>query len=246
MLPEHFLPVASVPSTAVCWPSRCLSRCDEHSVWHAPGPRNAESRFRSSMASRAVAGVGSVGLRQRSLLARSPSPSYCWLPPACSFAPSSTWRHCHQGFNPNGVMIAKASLDDARFPRSRNFPKAFGRKHDRHASDSRSAKCRSRIGLPYERALNDGVTLSDGKEAGQQDAADVAYVTPGYFDTLQMPLLAGRMFTDTDGPTAQHVAVVNQAFARKFYGGTNPIGRFINKDTRSWAKSRTFRFLRPV
>jgi hypothetical protein len=27
------------------------------------------------------------------------------------------------------------------------------------------------------------------------------------------------------------VAVVNQAFARKFYGGTNPIGRFINKDT---------------
>ena len=46
-----------------------------------------------------------------------------------------------------------------------------------------------------------------------------------------MPLLAGRVFTDSDGPTAQHVAVVNQAFARKFYGGTNPIGRFINKDT---------------
>ena len=31
--------------------------------------------------------------------------------------------------------------------------------------------------------------------------------------------------------TAQHVAVVNQAFARKFYGGTNPVGRYINKDT---------------
>ena len=87
------------------------------------------------------------------------------------------------------------------------------------------------LSLPYERALNDGVTLSDGKEAGQQDGTDVVYVTPGYFDTLQMPVLAGRDFTDADGPTAQHVAVVNQAFARKFYGGTNPVGRYINKDT---------------
>src|SRR5207253_1053239 len=42
---------------------------------------------------------------------------------------------------------------------------------------------------------------------------------------------AGRVFTEADGPNAQHVAVVNQAFARKFYGGTNPVGRYINKDT---------------
>jgi hypothetical protein len=46
-----------------------------------------------------------------------------------------------------------------------------------------------------------------------------------------MPLLAGRAFTDADGPNAQHVAVVNQFFARKFYGGTNPVGRYVNKNT---------------
>jgi ABC-type antimicrobial peptide transport system permease subunit len=85
--------------------------------------------------------------------------------------------------------------------------------------------------LPYERALNDMVTLSDGKEAGHQDGTDVVYVTPGYFETLQMPVLAGRVFTDADGPNAQRVAVVNRAFARKFYGGTNPVGRYVNKDT---------------
>ena len=49
------------------------------------------------------------------------------------------------------------------------------------------------LSLPYERTLNSGVTLSDGKEAGQQDGTDVVYVTPGYFGTLQMPLLAGRV-----------------------------------------------------
>jgi len=59
-------------------------------------------------------------------------------------------------------------------------------------------------------------------KSGQQTGQDVVYVTPGYFDTLQMPVLAGRVFTDADGPTAQHVAVVNQAFARKFYGEPIP------------------------
>jgi len=44
-------------------------------------------------------------------------------------------------------------------------------------------------------------------------------------------VLAGRAFTVADGPNAQRVAVVNHAFARKFYGGTNPVGRYINKDT---------------
>jgi len=83
--------------------------------------------------------------------------------------------------------------------------------------------------LPYESTLNDRVTLSDGKEAGRQDGTDVVYVTPGYFDALQMPLLAGRNFTDADGPNTQRVAVVNQAFARRFYDGSNPVGRYLNK-----------------
>jgi hypothetical protein len=46
-----------------------------------------------------------------------------------------------------------------------------------------------------------------------------------------MPLLAGRAFTEADGPEAQPVAVVNHAFVRKFYGGDSPVGRYINQDT---------------
>ena len=98
------------------------------------------------------------------------------------------------------------------------------------------------LSLPYERALNDGVTLSDGKEAGQQDGTDEVYVTLGYFETLQMPVLAGRTFTDADGPTAQHVAVVNRAFARKFYGEPTPLAVTSTKTRRSWARSPTFPF----
>jgi hypothetical protein len=41
----------------------------------------------------------------------------------------------------------------------------------------------------------------------------------------------GRSFTDADGPDSQHVAIVNQTFARKFFHGTSPIGRYVDKDT---------------
>jgi predicted permease len=50
------------------------------------------------------------------------------------------------------------------------------------------------------------------------------WVSPGYFETMQIPLLAGRDFNTRDTPTSPHVAIVNQAFVRKYLGGANPIG----------------------
>ena len=88
------------------------------------------------------------------------------------------------------------------------------------------------LGLPYERHLNSGTTLSDGKEAGQQVMTGETYVTPDYFAALQIPILMGRSFTDADGPEAQSVAIVNQTFARKFFHGTDPVGRYLDKKTR--------------
>ena len=128
-------------------------------------------------------------------------------------------------------MTARASLDDVRYHDAAAFRKLL--------SGSTSAMLRipgvqhSAVGLslPYERALNDGVTLSDGKEAGQQVMTAEVYVTPDYFATLQIPVLEGRTFTDADGPDTQPVAMVNQTFARKFFHGTNPVGRYVNKNT---------------
>ena len=40
--------------------------------------------------------------------------------------------------------------------------------------------------------------------------------------------MAGRDFNQTDTPTSPRVAIVNEAFAHKFMGGANPLGRIIN------------------
>ncbi len=54
-----------------------------------------------------------------------------------------------------------------------------------------------------------------------------ATISPGYFDVLGIPLLNGRDFTEQDTPKTAPVAIVNQTFARRFYGGADPVGRRI-------------------
>ena len=61
---------------------------------------------------------------------------------------------------------------------------------------------------------------------------DMASVGPGYFETLRIPLVAGRSFTEQDREGSPQVAVVNEALAAKFWPGENPLGRkvFFDED----------------
>jgi len=52
-------------------------------------------------------------------------------------------------------------------------------------------------------------------------------ITPRYFDVMRIAVLRGRGFTDGDHETAPKVAVVNEAFARQFFGEANPIGKRV-------------------
>jgi len=52
-------------------------------------------------------------------------------------------------------------------------------------------------------------------------------ISPGYFDTLGIPLLTGRDFTEQDAPATLPVAIVNQTFARRFFAGGDPVGHRI-------------------
>jgi predicted permease len=67
----------------------------------------------------------------------------------------------------------------------------------------------------------------EGFQAGQDTDRSSSRndIGPGYFRTLGVPLLLGREFTRNDDPRSTKVAVVNEAFARKFNLGRNPIGK---------------------
>jgi predicted permease len=57
-------------------------------------------------------------------------------------------------------------------------------------------------------------------------------VGPGFFSTLGIPLLTGRDFTDADRLGTRRVAVVNETFARYFFGDKNPVGRHFVENRR--------------
>jgi predicted permease len=57
-------------------------------------------------------------------------------------------------------------------------------------------------------------------------------VSPSYFDTTGARILMGRAFLSSDGPHATPVAMVSQAFVRRFMGGRNPIGAWFRIDGR--------------
>src|SRR5688572_15244335 len=67
----------------------------------------------------------------------------------------------------------------------------------------------------------------EGFEAGPDTNTNASFngVGPGYFRTMGIPLMTGREFTSADVFGAPKVAVVNQAFAKKFNLGDNPIGK---------------------
>jgi putative ABC transport system permease protein len=58
--------------------------------------------------------------------------------------------------------------------------------------------------------------------------ASLAYfnsISPGYFDTLRTPLLAGRGFNANDTKTSPQVVIVNETLARRFFSTANPVGK---------------------
>jgi predicted permease len=58
----------------------------------------------------------------------------------------------------------------------------------------------------------------------EQLASRFTYVSPGYFETLKIPVLSGRDFQDLDNAGSRRVTLVNESFVRNHLGGRNPIG----------------------
>jgi putative ABC transport system permease protein len=132
------------------------------------------------------------------------------------------------GFDPSQLMTATLSLQDARYQTPEKVSQFFDATLSRMRQINGVENAAASLTLPYERALNLGA-----RWVGAQPGADVipimnqTYVTPGYFETLRIPVVRGRVFTDADVATAAPVIVVNQAFVARSSPNQDPIGRLI-------------------
>jgi predicted permease len=91
------------------------------------------------------------------------------------------------------------------------------------------------IPLFYDFSLGSNVAIEGVDPApGADQYTAITAVGADYFDALNVALLSGRAFTDQDTANTPRVAIVNQAFARKFNLGDNPVGVRIGGGQQGW------------
>jgi predicted permease len=62
---------------------------------------------------------------------------------------------------------------------------------------------------------------------GDEPSEALGLAMPGYFETMRIPLVSGRTFGEQDGVKGPPTIIINQAFAKKYFPGENPLGRRI-------------------
>ena len=76
--------------------------------------------------------------------------------------------------------------------------------------------------LPFNGSWTSGVNVD-----GAEGPSKFSWVSPGYLQTLQIPLISGRNLDDRDTATSPRVAIVSESFVRKFLDGKDPVGKVI-------------------
>ena len=89
--------------------------------------------------------------------------------------------------------------------------------------------------VPFGELRNSVIAVEDNPQYTPQSPYQMLEfnVSTSYFQTMGIPLLAGRAFTDQDSPTSPGVVIVSRNLAQKIWPGENPIGKRIKP---SWMK----------
>jgi putative ABC transport system permease protein len=141
----------------------------------------------------------------------------------------SSLMNLNPGFNPDHVLTASLSLEDARYNTTASGLRLFNSTLDRIRQIPGIESATVALTTPYERPLNYGVSVRSSKGT-VQDITNLTWVTPGFFETLQIPLLRGRVLSDADNVNAAKVVVVNRAFVHHFLKGVEPMGAHVDMD----------------
>jgi len=133
------------------------------------------------------------------------------------------------GFDPHGVLTVSVSLPQTKYPepgqRVRFYRAALERLRTLPAIQSAAGTA----SLPLGSASTQPVAI-EGKPRtalADQPEVQVRFVTPDYAHTLRMRIVGGRDFSDADSWDGPAVALISEAMARRFWPGTDPIGRSL-------------------
>src|SRR5215204_6233686 len=138
----------------------------------------------------------------------------------------------HPGFDPTNVITARITLSSAEYEdveaRQRYVSQTLERLRALPGVESAAYVAP----MPFSGAEIGGDFRIEGRgvpELGQEPVANVRNVTSAYFQTIGIPLLKGRYFSEQDQRGDVGTAIVNETFAKRYFANEDPIGKRIKE-----------------
>lgn len=226
--PNNYVPVSATPSWPVLLFTLGISLLTGVVFGIAPAWMTSHADPVEALrgANRSVSGAGT--LAQRSLVVAQAAMSLVLLSAAALLGQSlRNLEHQNFGFETQGRYIAWMNPMLGNYTPEQMEP-LFRRIDDRLLQIPGVRMVAPALYAPMTGdSWNGGIRVEGRPEppAKENTSAAWARVMPGFFETIGATIVRGRPFTEQDTATTRNVAVVNEAFAKRFFKGQNPVGQ---------------------
>ena len=133
------------------------------------------------------------------------------------------------GYDPRNVLTATVTLPATRYTGPSDRARLMREAEEQMRSMPGVESAGIADSLPMQGADSSRIRIEvpTSKTAPAEEQIWFVSVSPEYFSTLRVAMLAGRAFQERDGPEASPIAIVNQTFAKQYFPRTNPIGHHL-------------------
>ena len=127
------------------------------------------------------------------------------------------------GFNPDNLLITRLNLPREEYPQERinSFADELRRRAEALPGVRGAGLAAPLLGGWQRSVLPEG---APPPQPGQYTPVDVTFVTPGYMETMELELIAGRYFAESD---TENVVAVDETYASKYWPNEDPIGKRV-------------------
>jgi putative ABC transport system permease protein len=137
------------------------------------------------------------------------------------------------GFTVDHATVAELMVPQTRYPKGADQARLYRRLLEGLATRPELQAFGVGFPGPFKASNASATFFLEGRPArtrAEKPFAHVGLVSGGYFPAMGIPLIAGRTFDDRDRETAPPVAIVNVAFAKKYWPGENAVGKRLRMD----------------
>jgi predicted permease len=136
------------------------------------------------------------------------------------------------GFEPRGVMTALLSLPQTQYADDERRVGFYRALVERLQGLPGAASAGLGVPLPFSGNSSSASFRVEGRDQPPGDPGphgNVRWVTPGYFETMNIPLKSGRTFSDADRADTAQVVVIDENLARQYWPDQDPIGKHMRR-----------------